>query len=659
MAINSIQNKQLLIMLLGGVVVALSLVLLFYTKTRSVEIIKLQAAETLTLQVDTLRTFYSEEIVTRAKEAGLKVNYDYESRRDTLPLPATFVKALGEKIAQTYPGSQLRLYSRYPFPNRKDEKYDDFQQQALTSLEQKPKEPFYRLENVNGELSLRYAVADVMKKSCVDCHNSHPESPKKDWKIGDVRGVLEVVVPVAKAESELSQLVWYVALFIISGFSLLAFVSWLINKHTLIKPMNALVNTTSELAKGNLIEVTELKNRKDEIGNLAESMNQVINYLKQAARVADKIADGDLSLQIETQSATDTFGEAFKKMLQFLRTVASKVKISSNQVKEVSNTLAKSGQQLQKDTETVAAAVQDMASVVEELSTNIRLIANSVEAQASSVSETTTSIQQMSTRMQRIAAGTKDLTQLVSSARGVVKDGIESVGQASNGIREIHKSINSTADTIYGLGEHAAAIGRIVEVINSIAEQTNLLALNAAIEAARAGQHGLGFGVVAEEVRKLSERTTESAEEIGALIAGVQKDVAQAAKQMGLSTDLVNEGLTQSSKVVSALSQIEVVVDSVSTTSNYIDGVIIEQSVGTEAILKATQELTIVTHEIQAASQEQSISTAEIVKSVERVQSAAERNTRLSEQLSTASREVLLQSKDLEVAIGVFRLTTE
>ncbi|KAF0248972.1 MAG: methyl-accepting chemotaxis protein [bacterium] len=128
---------------------------------------------------------------------------------------------------------------------------------------------------------------------------------------------------------------------------------------------------------------------------------------------------------------------------------------------------------------------------------------------------------------------------------------------------------------------------------------------------------------------------------------------------MGLSTDLVNEGLTQSSRVVSALSQIEVVVDSVSTTSNYIDGVIIDQSTGTEAVLKATQELTIVTHEIQSASQEQSISTTEIVKSVERVQSAAERNTKLSEQLSIAGREMLLQSEQLEVAIGVFRLTSD
>ncbi len=661
MTINSLQNKQVLAIITGGLLVLiLCIIIVSYTKSRNVEIVELQNVQNLTTQIVTLRTFYSDEIVSRAKEAGMKVDYDYVNKRDTLPLPATLVKALGERITQDSPGSQLRLYSRYPFPNRvATEKRDDFEEQALSILEKQPDQPFYRMEIVNGRQSLRYAIADVMRKSCVECHNTHPESPKKDWREGDVRGVLEVVVPVDKLESQISVLNWNLSIIIFLGFAFIAVFSFLVNRYILIKPINSLVNATKILANGELNEIREIKDKKDELGLLAQEINKMVSYLQDAASIADKIANGDLTVKVKTISDNDTFGNAFKKMLQFLKTITSKVKNSSNQVKDIASTFAKSGQQLQKDTEMVAAAVQDMASLVEELSINIRLIAKSVESQASIVTETTTAIQQMSLRMQRIAAGTKDLTQLVDSARGVVKDGRQSVEQASGGMREIHKSITNTADTIYGLGEHAAAIGRIVEVINSIAEQTNLLALNAAIEAARAGSHGLGFGVVAEEVRKLSERTTESAEEIGLLITGVQRDVAQAAKQMGLSTDLVNEGLNQSGNVVLALSQIEVVVDSVSTTSNYIDGVIIEQSVGTEEILKATQELTIVTHEIQAASQEQAISTGEIVKSVERVQSAAERNTKLSEQLSDAGRSILLQSQELEVVMGNFKLASE
>jgi methyl-accepting chemotaxis protein len=388
-------------------------------------------------------------------------------------------------------------------------------------------------------------------------------------------------------------------------------------------------------------------------------MNSMVDYLHNMADVADEIADGNLNIQVTPRCSEDSFGNSFKKMVRALYAIASNVSDCSKQVKEISMNLATSGQQLERDTETVAAAVQDMASVVEELSTNIRLIAKSVESQASSVTETTSSIQKIAARFQRIAESTSELTQLVESTRDVVKNGRQSVDQASEGMREIHSSITNTADAIYGLGEHAAAIGRIVEVINSIAEQTNLLALNAAIEAARAGSHGLGFGVVADEVRKLSERTAQSAEEIAQLIRGVQKDVAEAAKQMGRSTDLVNDGLGTSAKVVETLTKIEVVVDSVANTSKYIDNVIVEQSAGTEEILRATQELTIVTHEIQAASQEQAISTSEIVKAVERVQAAAERNTRLSEHLSTTGRQMLGQSKSLEDAIGSFRLADE
>jgi len=103
---------------------------------------------------------------------------------------------LGNRISEQSTGMQARLYSDFPFPWRKDGgPRDDFEREAIRQLRQFPDQPFYRFEDFQGRPSLRYVVADRMEAGCVSCHNSHPDSPKKDWKLGDVRGVLEIIRP--------------------------------------------------------------------------------------------------------------------------------------------------------------------------------------------------------------------------------------------------------------------------------------------------------------------------------------------------------------------------------------------------------------------------------------------------------------------------------
>jgi methyl-accepting chemotaxis protein len=435
----------------------------------------------------------------------------------------------------------------------------------------------------------------------------------------------------------------------------------LIVVRSITDPLRQIVRLTSSVADGDLDITLQQTEDKTEIGNLIYSFKRLVEGLRGITISIRCIAQGDLGVSVEPRSSRDLLALSLCDMVESLYSIVSKVRESSEQVKNmnISMDLAGSGRQLERDSETVAVAVQDMASVLEELSTNIRAIAKNVESQASGVNQTNISIQHMAARLQLIADSTGDLTKLVDEARGVVKSGRQSVEQAAEGMREINTSITTTAQTIEELDERAAAIGHIVEVINTISDQTNLLALNAAIEAARAGSHGLGFGVVAEEVRKLSERTARSAEEIANLIGGVQKGMAMAARQMGRSTELVSEGLEQSARAVNSLGQIETVVANVARTSTDIDGIIIEQSADTDQVLNATRELMIITHEIQAASQEQAISTGEIVKSVVRVRDAAERNTKLSEHLSTAGRSMLSHLQHLEEAVKVFHLPDE
>jgi PAS domain S-box-containing protein len=142
------------------------------------------------------RTLYTSEVVVPVQTRGIEVTHDYRAKKGAIPLPATLTMELGKRIAAKGYGMQVRLYSDYPFPWRKDGgPKDEFEREALQYLKQHPDQSFVRFEDFRGLPSLRYATADRLRASCVGCHNSHPDSPKTDWKEGDVRGVLEVIRP--------------------------------------------------------------------------------------------------------------------------------------------------------------------------------------------------------------------------------------------------------------------------------------------------------------------------------------------------------------------------------------------------------------------------------------------------------------------------------
>ena len=143
------------------------------------------------------RALYTAEVVNRVIPLGIEVTHDYESKEGAIPLPATLAMALGKRIGEKGSGAQTRLYSAYPFPWR--ENYvvpDSFEEAAWEFLNSNRDTPYYLFTEYEGASVLRYATADLMQAGCVSCHNSHPQSPKTDWKEGDVRGILEVILPI-------------------------------------------------------------------------------------------------------------------------------------------------------------------------------------------------------------------------------------------------------------------------------------------------------------------------------------------------------------------------------------------------------------------------------------------------------------------------------
>lgn len=173
-----------------------------YTYQSSERMVRQYATDSAKAHANSLtqfRNFYTDEMVPRAMEAGVHITHDYKNRKNALPLPATLMLDLGHYLSKVDGGTQVKLYSEKPFPWRAQERQlDDFQRQALQYLRQNPDLPFVREEVLRGERVLRYAQADRMTLRCVACHNSYPSSPKTDWKVGDVRGALEVVLPVSQ-----------------------------------------------------------------------------------------------------------------------------------------------------------------------------------------------------------------------------------------------------------------------------------------------------------------------------------------------------------------------------------------------------------------------------------------------------------------------------
>jgi PAS domain S-box-containing protein len=179
---------------------------LWYGQSRSLyENMAMQGTALEAQLIESVRKIYSREVVDRVAPHGVEATHDYVGKEKAIPLPATLTMELGQQMGHDRPGAMVKLYSEYPFPWREAtrEPLDAFEKDALAALRKQPDVPFYRFEDYNGRPSLRYAVADQMEANCLRCHNDAGSgSPKTDWRVGDVRGALEVIRPLDNAVAQ-------------------------------------------------------------------------------------------------------------------------------------------------------------------------------------------------------------------------------------------------------------------------------------------------------------------------------------------------------------------------------------------------------------------------------------------------------------------------
>jgi methyl-accepting chemotaxis protein len=328
---------------------------------------------------------------------------------------------------------------------------------------------------------------------------------------------------------------------------------------------------------------------------------------KQMQNLMRRAEQGDLTVRGDYAS-TDEIGQltqSFNAMMEGLQWLIG-------QIRDKALVLASTSEQL-------TASADQTGRATEQIATSMQEVATSAETQSQSVEDTVQTVEKMSHDVQIIAKRSEEVAATADQAFRISKEGNQAIQQTIHQMMSIHTTVGHAADTIRDLGEQARNIGRIVEVITGIASQTNLLALNAAIEAARAGEHGRGFAVVADEVRKLAEESTRSAKQIESYILNIQHKIETVVQSMEQGTQEVATGIDVVNQAGHSFEQIRHSVQEVTEQIQEVTVLVQQVASGTEQVVKAVDKISeavgqtaSVTQMVSAATEEQLATMQEI-----------------------------------------------
>lgn len=370
---------------------------------------------------------------------------------------------------------------------------------------------------------------------------------------------------------------------------------------------------------------------KDELGQMSAAFNGMLGRV-QACVEAYNATKGSLSLMVrELQDNASTVASTSQQLTSSAEDttqVTVNIAESTTQVASAIEEAARSSQQIAKGSEQLAATATDAAAAMEKLHGSIGQVKSGSEIQSEAAKESSTN----------------------------VKLGIKSVDATVTSMGNIQVQVQKSADSVRELGEKGQQIGEIVQTIEDIAQQTNLLALNAAIEAARAGEQGKGFAVVADEVRKLAERSAQATQEIAQLIASVRDGVDQAVRAMEASTAEVQEGASRSKEAGEALSQIIVATDKVNKATEANREAVEQMVKGAELVTMAITSAASVSEENAASAEQLSAGTQQIYASTETVTSATAEASASVEAVSEAAKELSQMADNLNQIVLRFKV---
>ncbi|MDZ5471362.1 methyl-accepting chemotaxis protein [Bacillus sp. 31A1R] len=340
-------------------------------------------------------------------------------------------------------------------------------------------------------------------------------------------------------------------------------------------------------------------------GNISRGIAIVVKGL-------EAIAKGDLQGKMIEVKSKDEIG----RLILALNTMVANLKSLLERVSETSNQVAASSEQFM-------VSAEQSASSAEQVTTSIQNIAFGAETSSQSANESAQEMREMSIGMERIADFSKVAAKESHTTTKQAEEGNTLVQKAVFQMQSIQTSVGATSTLVSELGERSKEIGQILGVITGIAEQTNLLALNAAIEAARAGEHGRGFAVVADEVRKLAEESRRSADQIAVLINHIRKETESAVQSMDQGTKEVEVGTSVITEAGQAFGRILQSIQLVSEKMNEVSTFSVQASTSAQQVNKTVKSLAEIAQNTSVNSQSVAGASEEQLASMQEVTSSA------------------------------------
>ena len=363
------------------------------------------------------------------------------------------------------------------------------------------------------------------------------------------------------------------------------------------------------------------------LGSLIGIISSIINYRKFIKPIAkiniflEELAEGDMTSRINENDVGQ-----LKSIAVMLNHTADTWKSVLKNVYTASNELSKNAQQLSTGAQQSNFATRHIAEIIEE-------VAAGAECQVNDVNATSSVIAQISESISQVVENTEDIKKNISDSLEKANIGSQSITKANEQMQSIYVHVEELSNVVRGLGQRSEDIGNIIGMISAIAAQTNLLALNAAIEAARAGEQGKGFAVVADEVRKLAEQSANSTLQIGQLVSQIQEETIHVVHTMSIVNEEVKEGIQVVNDSGQTFKEIHKAVDQVTGQMNEVAIAIQQVSSGSIQMADSMNGITSVANESAMSTQSVLASTEEQSASIEEISSSIVRLSKMADDL--------------------------